>query len=77
MLKIAVSGVSMPDLIVLVAKIYQIVLENSSESLKFAGIFLSLGGSGLTGFEGGDPKPTRQRQVLEIRTRVRLSVQSD
>ena len=42
---------------VLVAKIYQIVLENSLESLKSQHVILSSGGSSWTGFEGREPKP--------------------
>ena len=46
-------------------------LENSPECS------CSSGGSGFTGFEGGDSKSTRQRQVLELKTRIWPPEQSD
>ena len=38
---------------------------------------MSSGGSGFTGFQRGNSKPTRRRRVLEIGTRGRPVEQSD
>ena len=53
------------------------MLENSSEILNSQRVVLSSGGLGGAVFEGGDPKPNRQRRVLELGTRVRPPKQLD
>ena len=45
-------------------------MENSPE-------LMSSGGSGFTGFERGNSKPTRRHRVLELETRGRPLEQSD
>ena len=52
--KIAGSGVSMPDLIVLVVEICQIKLKNRWNRWRICQNLMSLGGSNFMGFEGGD-----------------------
>ena len=51
--------------------------ENSSESMENSPELMSSGGSGFTGFERGNSKPTCRRRVLELGTRGRPLEQSD
>ena len=51
--------------------------ENSLESMENSPELMSSGGSGFTGFERGNSKPTRRRRVLELGTSGRPVEQSD
>ena len=51
--------------------------ENTSESMENSPELMSSGGSGFTGFERGNSKPTHWRRVLELGTRGQPLEQSD